>query len=340
MTGAALTPSPPSGAVLQPVSAAAPRRRRASLGGSALWLFIAKRVGQAVIVLFCVATVAFFVVRLAGDPVRAMLPDNATIGQEQALRHLLGLDKPLVQQYSSYMWGLIHLDFGQSIFFNQPVLDIIMGRLPATLQLTSAAMVFALIVSIPAGIISAVRRGRATDSTVMGVVVIGQSAPAFFVGIVLILVFSVQLKWLPASGIGGFSHLIMPAVTLGLYSMAMIAKLLRSSLIDVLSEDHIRTARAKGLSPLRVIMTNGLRNASLPVVTIVGLEVGSLLGGAILTETVFSWPGVGRLIIEAVTNRDYPLMQGTVLFLAVVFVVVNLIVDVLYAFLDPRVRLS
>jgi peptide/nickel transport system permease protein len=318
----------------------AARRRALHLGGGALWLFIARRIGQAVVVLFCVATVAFLVVRMAGDPVKAMLPENATLAQEQALRHLLGLDKPLIEQYTSYLWGLLHLDFGQSLFFHEPALDIILGRLPATLQLSAAALVFALVVSIPAGIISAVRRGRATDSSVMGVVLIGQSTPAFFVGIVLILVFSVELKWLPASGIGGFSHLILPAITLGLYSMAMIARLLRSSLIDVLSEDHIRTARAKGLSPSKVILTNGLRNASLPVVTIVGLEIGSLHGGAILTETVFSWPGVGRLTVEAVTNRDYPLMQATVLFLAVVFVVVNLVVDILYAFLDPRVRLS
>jgi peptide/nickel transport system permease protein len=318
----------------------AARRRVLHFGGGALWLFIARRIGQAIIVLFCVATVAFLVVRMAGDPVKAMLPENATLAQEQALRHVLGLDKPLIQQYASYLWGLLHLDFGQSLFFHQPALDIILGRLPATLQLSAAALVFALVVSIPAGIISAVRRGKATDSSVMGVVLVGQSTPAFFVGIVLILVFSVELKWLPASGIGGFSHLILPAITLGLYSMAMIARLLRSSLIDVLGEDHIRTARAKGLSPSKVILTNGLRNASLPVVTIVGLEIGSLLGGAILTETVFSWPGVGRLTVEAVTNRDYPLMQATVLFLAVVFVVVNLVVDILYAFLDPRVRLS
>jgi peptide/nickel transport system permease protein len=174
----------------------------------------------------------------------------------------------------------------------------------------------------------------------MAAVLVGQSTPAFFVGIVLILVFAVELRVLPASGTGGFEHLILPAITLGLYSAAMIARLLRSSLIDVLGEDHIRTAKAKGLSPLRVIFANGLRNAALPVITIVGLEIGSLLGGAILTEQVFSWPGVGQLTVQAISNRDYPLVQATVLFLAIVFVGVNLIVDILYAFLDPRVRLS
>lgn len=332
--------SGPSPALVTPPAPEPATRRRRGGGGGTLWLYIAKRTGQAVIVLFCVATVAFLVVRLAGDPVKAMLPENATLAQEQALRHTLGLDKSVIQQYFSYMWGLLHFDFGQSLSFHQPALDIILNRLPATAQLGAAAMVFALGVSIPAGIISAVRRGRATDSAVMGAVLVGQSAPAFFVGIMLILIFSVELKWLPASGFGGFDHLVLPAITLGLYSMAMIARLLRSSLIDVLSEDHIRTARAKGLSPTQVVLTNALRNASLPVVTIIALEVGSLLGGAILTETVFSWPGVGRLTVEAVTNRDYPLMQATVLFLAVVFVVVNLIVDILYAFLDPRVRLN
>jgi peptide/nickel transport system permease protein len=305
-----------------------------------LALFIVKRLLQAVVVLFFVATVAFFVIRIAGDPVKALLPEGATPQQEIELRHTLGYDRPLFVQYTSYLGGLLHLDFGQSVFFQQPALTVILNRLPATIQLASAALVFAIVVSVPAGIISAVRRGKATDSSVMAVVLVGQSTPAFFVGIVLILIFAVTWQVLPASGIGGFDNLILPAITLGLYSAAMIARLLRSSLIDVLGEDHVRTARAKGLSPARVIMGSGLRNAALPVVTIVGLEIGSLLGGAIITEQVFSWPGVGRLTIEAITNRDYPLVQATVLFLAIVFVAVNLVVDILYAFLDPRVRLS
>ena len=315
-------------------------RRLPSVLGSPLTVFLLRRLGQAVLVVLCVATVAFFVVRLSGDPVRTMLPEHATLQQEQALRHELGLDRPLLAQYFGYLNGLLHFDFGQSLFFQRPAIDVITDRLPATLQLAGAALVFALLVSIPAGIIAAVRRGRATDSSVMAAVLVGQSTPTFFVGIVLILVFAVELRALPSSGIGTFAHLILPAITLGLYSAAMIARLLRSSLIEVLGEDHIRTARAKGLSPLSVILTNGLRNAALPVITIVGLEIGGLLGGAILTEQVFAWPGVGRLTIEAITNRDYPLMQATMLFLAMVFVGVNLIVDLLYAFLDPRVRLS
>lgn len=310
------------------------------LTGGELQHFLLRRVGQAILVLFCVATITFFVVRLTGDPVRAMLPPEATLAQETALRQQLGLNRPLLLQYLSYLGGAVHLDFGQSLYFHQPAFTVIANRMPATIELAVGALIFAILVAIPAGIIAAVKRGTAADSSVVAAVLVGQSTPAFFVGILLILVFAVTLKILPASGMGGFNHLILPAVTLGLYSMAMIARLLRSSLIDVLGEDYIRTARSKGLSRWQVVRDHGLRNASLPVITIVGLEIGSLLGGAILTEQVFSWPGVGRLTIEAITNRDFPLMQAIVLFLSVIFVITNLLVDLAYAFLDPRVRLS
>lgn len=316
------------------------RRLAARLVGGELQRFLLRRVGQAILVLFCVATVTFFVVRLTGDPVRTMLPPEATQEQEDSLRQQLGLDRPLLVQYLSFLGGALRLDFGQSLFFHEPAFSIIAQRMPATIELAIGGLVFALIVAIPAGIIAAVKRGTAADSSVVAAVLIGQSTPAFFVGILLILVFAVTFRVLPASGIGGFDHLILPAITLGLYSMAMIARLLRSSLIDVLGEDYIRTAQSKGLSRWQIIRDHGLRNASLPVVTIVGLEIGSLLGGAILTEQVFSWPGVGRLTIEAITNRDFPLMQAIVLFLSVIFVVTNLLVDIAYAFLDPRVRLS
>ncbi|AWB90853.1 ABC transporter permease [Aeromicrobium chenweiae] len=317
-----------------------PRARAVRLGGSELQRFLVRRVAQAVLVLFCVATVTFFIVRLTGDPVRTMLPPEATQEQEDSLRATLGLDRPLFVQYVSFLWNALHLDFGQSLFFHESAFSVIVDRLPATIQLAVGALVFALVVAIPAGIIAAVKRGSATDSSVVAAVLIGQSTPAFFVGILLILIFAVKLQVLPSAGMGGFDHLILPAITLGLYSMAMIARLLRSSLIDVLGEDYIRTARSKGLSRWLVIRDHGLRNAALPVVTIIGLEIGSLLGGAILTEQVFSWPGVGRLTVEAITNRDFPLMQAIVLFLSVIFVLTNLLVDIAYAFLDPRVRLS
>lgn len=314
----------------------APSRR----GGSGIARFLIRRVGQTTFVLFCVATLTFFLVRLTGDPVAAMLPDTASLEQEQALREQLGLDRPLLEQYSNYLLGILRLDFGQSLFFHQPALELIMGRMSATLQLASGALIFAIVVAVPAGMIAALRRGKATDSGVVAFVLLGQSTPAFFVGILLILVFAVKLQWLPASGAGSLQSLILPSITLGLYSTAMIARLLRSSLIDVLGEDYIRTARAKGLSRWGSIRSHALKNAALPVVTIIGLEIGSLLGGAILTEQVFSWPGVGRLTVEAITNRDFPLIQAIVLFLSMIFVITNLIVDIAYAFIDPRVRFS
>lgn len=320
----------------QPLASKSPRKKT----GNELWLHLAKRIAQTVFVLFCVATLTFFLVRLTGDPVKAILPDNASLEQETALRAQLGLDQPLLNQYLSYMGGVIRFDFGDSLYFREAALPLILSRLPATIELAAGALIFALIVSIPAGMVAALRRGKSTDSAVVATVLIGQSTPAFFVGIILILIFAVNLSWLPSSGMGGLSHLILPAITLGLYSMAMITRLLRSSLIDVLGEDYIRTARAKGLSRWQGIRDHALKNAALPVVTIVGLEIGNLLGGAILTEQVFSWPGVGRLTVEAITNRDFALIQAIVLFLSLVFVVTNLLVDIAYAFIDPRVRLS
>ncbi|MFG3127897.1 ABC transporter permease [Streptomyces tendae] len=310
-----------------PVPTAAPSRRPDRTG---LLLGVAKRLATAVFVLLCTATVAFFLVRLSGDPVKILLPPDATAEQEQVLRHSLGLDQSLFAQYLDYLRGLLHLDFGDSLVYGQPVSEILADRLPATLELAAAALAVTLVIAIPAGIVAAVRRGRGTDNTVMTGVLLGQSTPPFWVGILLILVFAVWLRALPASGYG----------TLAVYSVAVVARLLRSSLIDVLSSDHIRSARAKGFGPLQVVLRHGLRNASLPVVTVVGLEVGNLLGGAILTERVFSWPGVGQLTVEAISNRDFPLVQATVLFFAATFVVVNLLVDLSYSFLDPRVRTS
>ncbi|MFE2055754.1 ABC transporter permease [Streptomyces sp. NPDC059446] len=300
----------------------------------------ASRIGTALLVLLCTATVAFFLVRLSGDPVKVLLPPDATAQQEGVLRHSLGLDRPLLTQYLDYLWGIPRLDFGDSLFYNEPVRAVLADRIPATLLLAAGALVVTLVVALPAGTVAAMRRGRAADRTVMTGVLLGQSTPPFWIGILLILVFAVGLHALPASGYGTFANLVLPAVTLAVYSVAVVARLLRSSLIDVLGADHIRTARAKGFGPVKVVLTHGLRNASLPVVTVVGLEVGSLLGGAILTEQVFSWPGVGQLTIEAISNRDFPLVQATVLLFAATFVVVNLFVDLSYSLLDPRVRTS
>ncbi|MEW1861139.1 ABC transporter permease [Streptomyces sp. NBC_00669] len=324
---------------LRPPRAAGTGRPRLDVR-SGLLRAVLIRVGTALLVLLCTATVSFFLVRLSGDPVKLLLPPDATAKQESVLRASLGLDKPLITQYLDYIWGLLHFDFGNSISYNEPVGHVLADRLPATLELAAAALVVTLVIAVPAGIVAAMRRGRASDRGIMTGVLLGQSTPPFWVGILLILVFAVGLHALPASGYGTFANLVLPAVTLSVYSIAVVARLLRSSLIDVLSSDHIRTARAKGFGPVKTVLTHGLRNASLPVVTVVGLEVGSLLGGAILTEQVFSWPGVGQLTIEAISNRDFPLVQATVLFFATTFVVVNLLVDLSYSLLDPRVRNS
>jgi peptide/nickel transport system permease protein len=272
--------------------------------------------------------------------VKLILPPDATAAQEATLRASLGLDRPLLTQYLDYLGGLPRLHLGTSLVYDQPVADVLLARVPATLELAGSALLLALLIAIPAGTFAALRRGRAGDTGVMTGVLVGQSTPAFWVGILLVLVFAVRLQVLPASGYGGFEHLVLPAVTLAVYSVAVIARLLRTSLIDVLGADYIRTARAKGLGTGGVVFAHGLRNAALPVVTVVGLEVGSLLGGAILTEQVFSWPGLGRLTVEAIQNRDFPLVQAAVLFFAATFVVVNLLVDLSYTLLDPRVRVT
>ncbi|MEV6628212.1 ABC transporter permease [Amycolatopsis sp. NPDC051106] len=313
---------------------------RRPAAGAAVLRTVAGKVLTAVIVLFFVATAAFFLVRLSGDPVKLILPPDATTQQESTLRASLGLDRPLLTQYLDYLGGLPRLHLGTSLVYDQPVADVLLARVPATLELAGAALLLALLIAIPAGTFAALRRGRAGDTGVMTGVLVGQSTPAFWVGILLILVFAVRLQVLPASGYGGFEHLVLPAVTLAVYSVAVIARLLRTSLIDVLGADYIRTARAKGLGTGGVVLAHGLRNAALPVVTVVGLEVGSLLGGAILTEQVFSWPGLGRLTVEAIQNRDFPLVQAAVLFFAATFVVVNLLVDLSYTLLDPRVRVT
>jgi len=302
--------------------------------------YLARRLGQSLLVLLGVATVVFLLVRLTGDPVRIMLPPDATVAQEAALRRELGLDQPLWTQYGEYLWSLVQLDLGESLFFHEPVASVIAERGPATLQLAAGALVVALLVAIPAGIFSALRRGKVSDSLVTVVVLAGQSTPAFWVGVLLILIFPVKLQILHASGIGGLDHLVLPAITLGLYTMAIVSRMLRSSLIDVMGEDYIRTARAKGLGGGTVVFAHGLRNAAPPVVTVIGLELGGLLGGAIVTENVFAWPGLGRLTVEAIENRDFPVVQGVILLFAATFVVINLLVDLCYGALDPRIRLT
>ncbi len=306
--------------------------------------YIIRRLLFAVLVLFGVTLLVFVALRLKGDPVQLLLSQGSPTKQDiDALRHALHLDLPIYQQYFSFIGGAVRGDFGQSIRYKTSAFGEVMLRMPATLELAVAAYLFALIVAVPIGILSAVRRGGFIDFLSRLVSLAGVSLPAFWLGLMLIILFGVRLHWLPVSGRGeGFGgalkSLVLPAVTLGLGFCATLTRLLRSSMLDVLQADYIRTARAKGLQSRAVLTRHALRNALLPVVTIAGLQVGFLLGGAVVVETVFSWPGVGRLIVDAINNRDYPIVQAGVTLLASVLLLSNLIVDLLYVVIDPRIH--
>jgi peptide/nickel transport system permease protein len=300
--------------------------------------FIVRRLAQAVLVVFGVSLVVFFVIRLSGDPAYLMLPPTATEEDRARFARQLGLDRPLHVQYGVFLQRGLQGDFGQSLRYSQPALPLVLERLPATLELTLAALVVSLVVAIPAGVISAVRRNSPTDTLTMLGALFGQSMPVFWLGIMLILLFSVRLEVFPTSGRGTLAHLVLPAVTLGLYSTARVTRLVRAGMLEVIGQEYIRTAWAKGLADRVVIYKHALRNTLIPVVTVVGLELGTLLGGAVITETVFAWPGVGRLAVTAIFQRDYPVVQAAVCVTALIFVVSNLLVDIVYGWLDPRIR--
>ena len=306
--------------------------------------YIIRRILFAVLVLFGVTLLVFIALRLKGDPVQLLLSQGSPTKEDiEALRRALHLDVPIYQQYFSFLGGALHGDFGQSLRYHTPAFGEVMLRMPATIELAAAAYLFAVIVAVPIGIISAVRRGGVVDFISRLISLAGVSLPAFWFGLMLIILFGVRLHWLPVSGrgdgLGGtLKSLILPAVTLGLGFCATLTRLLRSSLLEVLQADYIRTARAKGLRSQAVLVRHALRNALLPVVTIAGLQVGFLLGGAVIVETVFSWPGVGRLIVDAISNRDYPIVQAGVTLLASVLLLSNLVVDLLYVVIDPRIH--
>ena len=302
--------------------------------------FILTRVIRAALTIWLVVSAVFIILRLSGDPVVLLLSEDATPAQIAALRSHLGLDAPIVVQYARYWVNLFHGDLGDSLRQRQPALGLVFDRMPATLQLAGAAFVLAAIVGFGIGTLAALTRGTIWDRTAMALTSVLQAGPVFFIGIILILFFSVRLGWLPSSGRGDFKSLILPAVTLSGFTMASLARLVRSSLLDVLRLDYIRTARAKGLRERTIVLRHAFRNAALPLITVLGLEIGGLVTGAVITETVFAWPGVGRLAVSAVSTRDYPIVQAAVLFIAVIFILVNFLVDSSYAFLDPRLRES
>lgn len=297
------------------------------------------RLFSTVTVLFGVSLVVFILIHLIpGDPVEVMLGEHASAADRQALTTALGLDQPLPQQLLQYYGRLLQFDLGESLFSRQPVGDLILQRLPATLELTVAALMVALVLAFPLGVIAALNRNRVWDRLAGSVSILGLSIPNFVLGPVLMLTLAVWLGWLPVSGRQGIATLVLPGVTLGTALAAMLMRMLRSSLLEVLDEDYIRSARARGLSTVRVLWRHAMRNAWLPILTLIGLQLGALLAGAVITETVFSWPGIGLLTIEAIQQRDYPLLQGCVLFISVIYIVVNTIVDIVYSWVDPRIR--
>ena len=308
--------------------------------------YIIRRLLQSVFVVAGVSLLVFVILFQTGDPVILMASPDATREEVEELRRTLGFDRPWYVQYWDFASDAIRGDFGNSLRQGQPVFTLIMERLPATLKLAGAAFVISVVVSIPIGIVSATKRNSIWDNATMGFALLGQSLPVFFLGVMLIWIFAGQLGWLPSFGQGDGSfgssikHLILPAITLATFSLARNARLVRSSLLEVMGLEYIKTARSKGLAERVVIYRHGLRNALIPVVTIFGLEFGTLLSGAVITETVFAWPGVGRLIILAVQQRDFPVVVGAVTIIATLFVFLNLVVDLLYGVIDPRVRFS
>jgi len=302
-------------------------------------VYLFRRFLQSLLVLLGVSFVVFGILFLTGDPALILLPPDASIEDIAKFREQMGFNDPFLVQYGRFLAGALRGDFGQSVRHGEPAFDLVMERMPATFELSGAALALALCLSIPAGIISAVRRNTVVDYISTVVALLGQSMPTFWLGIMLILLFSVQFNILPSSGRGGWQHIVLPAVTLGLFTTARITRLTRSGMLEVLNQDYIRTARAKGVANPPVVWKHALKNAAIPIVTIVGIELGTLLGGSVITETIFAWPGVGRLSVQAIYNRDYPVVQAAVFTLAATFVLVNLVVDVLYTYLDPRIRL-
>ncbi|MEA2582980.1 MAG: peptide/nickel transport system permease protein, partial [Thermomicrobiales bacterium] len=268
--------------------------------------YVARRLVQNLFVLLGVSTVVFFLLSLSGDPAALMLPAGATQEDLDRLRESMGLNRPLPERYVLFMKDAFRGDFGDSLAVGTPALDMVLSRMPATIGLATAALLFALVLAFPAGIIAGLRRGSWVDTACMGVALVGQSVPVFWLGLMLILLFSVNLKWLPTGGTGGLDHLILPMITLGLFSMARTARLVRSGMIEVMQNDFIRTARAKGLTEQAIVQRHALRFALIPLVTVIGLDLATLLGGAVITETIFSWPGVGRLVVDSIRSRDYP----------------------------------
>lgn len=300
--------------------------------------YLLRRILQTILVLFIVVTLIFVLLRCIGDPAKLLVSPESSWEDLEHLRKQLGLDKPIFVQYVEYIGQLLRGDFGSSFYYHKPIVEMLVEHLPATLQLAGAAFLLAVPLAIVTGTVAAVKRNSILDNLLTTITIAGRSVPNFWLGLLLILLFSVTWKVLPASGYGEFKHLIMPAITLSSSLAASTARLTRSSMLEVMRQDYMTTARAKGVLEKRVILHHGLRNALLTVVTTVALQLGHLLGGSVVVESIFAWPGVGRLMISGILNFDYPLVQACALAMALVFAVINLIVDLLYTVIDPRIR--
>lgn len=324
-----------------------------------MWTFILRRLLQSAIVIIGVTLITFTALQMSGDPTYLYVSERATAEEIQRTREALGFDRPLPEQYLTFLGNLLQGDFGNSLSYKRPAIEAVMDALPATLELTIFAMMLAIVVAIPLGVVASLNRGSATDGSVMTMAMLGQSIPSFWLGIMMIMFFGLQLRILPISGhvpfimpliqgdfLRAFSnlpqtlyYLIMPGFAVAFYSISRNARLVRSSMLEVLGQDFVRTARSKGISERAVVIHHALRNAWLPVVTMIGLEFGFLIGGVVVVEIVFSWPGLGRLVFNAINQRDIPVVQAAVVVLAMVFIALNLIVDLIYARIDPRVKL-
>ena len=302
--------------------------------------FIGRRVGYCFLSLLLLSLTIFFFVRVTGDPAALLVEPGASAADIAAIHQRFGLDRPLWEQYGLFMWALAHGDLGQSFYYQTPVSELYLSRLPYSLLLAVTAMVFSLVIGIPTGVLASVRVGRFWDSAGKLFALLGLSLPSFWVGLVLILIFSVYLRWLPSSGAGTPAHLIMPAFALGWYFAAAHMRLTRSSMLDVLGSEYIKLARLKGLPEALVIAKHAFKNALIPVITLAGINLVIMINVAVVVETVFAWPGIGRLLYEGITFRDFPVVQGVVLLGGAMIIIVNLAIDILYAVIDPRIRLE
>jgi ABC-type dipeptide/oligopeptide/nickel transport system permease component len=301
--------------------------------------FVAGRALQGVVVMFGVSLIVFFALFLTGDPAALMMPPDASRAEIDAFRRAMGFDDPIWVQYGRFVGGILSGEFGNSLRFQRPAIDLLAERLPATALLALVALLWSSLLGFVLGTIAAVWRNSPIDFAIRVISLLGQAIPVFWLALLLIIVFSLNLRWLPSSGMGTVWQLVMPSIALGAYYLSAITRLVRASLIEVLGENYIRTARAKGISSWRIIVRHALRNALIPVITVQGMYFASLLGGALITEIIFAWPGIGRLAVESIQTKDFPVVQAVVLFAALVFVVMNFLVDLAYLWLNPRIRL-